>query len=246
MYIYVSVSSVSGFSSCSYGHSQCFQPFLHPLHKAQHGKGISTAQGSTVLACSFTSQLSCCIIINTLLVESQCFRPRGGHQPAQVFWDAGNCEDPSCRLPRAQNLQRFLPSVCIFNKFTLRCYWLDWFPLFHQIICYFFAADTRSSWKRKHPQLETTRREAQIFYLSMTRLRKSGSSARPRWDPTMWKMSFNFSYKSSDMFLLNSWPLDWQVFMKESLEQRLEKDRDEVRRQAAMIIRAHLLTFSAK
>lgn len=36
-----------------------------------------------------------------------------------------------------------------------------------------------------------------------------------------------------------------QVFMKESLEQRLEKDRDEVRRQAAMIIRAHLLTFSA-
>lgn len=34
--------------------------------------------------------------------------------------------------------------------------------------------------------------------------------------------------------------------MKESLEQRLEKDRDEVRCQAAMIIRAHLLTFSAK
>ncbi|KAA8577937.1 hypothetical protein FQN60_008770, partial [Etheostoma spectabile] len=44
---------------------------------------------------------------------------------------------------------------------------------------------------------------------------------------------------------------EWQlgktkVFMKESLEQRLEKDRDELRRQAAMIIRAHLLTFSAK
>ncbi|XP_043999049.1 unconventional myosin-X isoform X2 [Gambusia affinis] len=44
---------------------------------------------------------------------------------------------------------------------------------------------------------------------------------------------------------------EWQlgktkVFMKESLEQRLEKDRDEIRRQAAMIIRAHLLTFSAK
>ncbi|KAG7245550.1 hypothetical protein CRUP_007635, partial [Coryphaenoides rupestris] len=36
------------------------------------------------------------------------------------------------------------------------------------------------------------------------------------------------------------------VFMKESLEQRLEKDRDEVRRKAAMVIRAHLLTFSAK
>lgn len=34
--------------------------------------------------------------------------------------------------------------------------------------------------------------------------------------------------------------------MKESLEQHLEKDRDEVRRRAAMIIRAHLLTFSAK
>ncbi|KAM9708717.1 unconventional myosin-X isoform 3-T3 [Menidia menidia] len=44
---------------------------------------------------------------------------------------------------------------------------------------------------------------------------------------------------------------EWQlgktkVFMKESLEHHLEKDRDEVRRQAAMIIRAHLLTFSAK
>ncbi|KAK1893530.1 Unconventional myosin-X, partial [Dissostichus eleginoides] len=44
---------------------------------------------------------------------------------------------------------------------------------------------------------------------------------------------------------------EWQlgktkVFMKEALEQRLEKDRDEVRRQAAMIIRAHLLTFCAK
>ncbi|CAL8273724.1 unnamed protein product [Merluccius merluccius] len=44
---------------------------------------------------------------------------------------------------------------------------------------------------------------------------------------------------------------EWQigktkVFMKESLEQRLEKDRDEVRRRAAMVIRAHLLTFSAK
>uniref|UniRef100_A0A672HW69 Myosin X, like 1 n=1 Tax=Salarias fasciatus TaxID=181472 RepID=A0A672HW69_SALFA len=44
---------------------------------------------------------------------------------------------------------------------------------------------------------------------------------------------------------------EWQlgktkVFMKESLEHRLEKDRDEVRRKAAMIIRAHLLTFSAK
>ncbi|XP_061599184.1 unconventional myosin-X [Cololabis saira] len=44
---------------------------------------------------------------------------------------------------------------------------------------------------------------------------------------------------------------EWQlgktkVFMKESLEHLLEKDRDEVQRQAAMIIRAHLLTFSAK
>ncbi|XP_060939098.1 unconventional myosin-X, partial [Limanda limanda] len=44
---------------------------------------------------------------------------------------------------------------------------------------------------------------------------------------------------------------EWQfgktkVFLKECLEQRLEKDRDEIRRQAAMIVRAHLLTFSAK
>ncbi|XP_059908614.1 unconventional myosin-X [Gadus macrocephalus] len=44
---------------------------------------------------------------------------------------------------------------------------------------------------------------------------------------------------------------EWQigktkVFMKEALEQRLEKDRDEVRRAAAMVIRAHLLAYSAR
>ncbi|KAM4624860.1 unconventional myosin-X [Polymixia lowei] len=58
--------------------------------------------------------------------------------------------------------------------------------------------------------------------------------------------------RSTDLLLkYDKTKKDWQlgktkVFMKESLEQRLEKDRDEVRRQAAMIIRAHLLTFSAK
>uniref|UniRef100_H3C4L1 Myosin X, like 1 n=1 Tax=Tetraodon nigroviridis TaxID=99883 RepID=H3C4L1_TETNG len=58
--------------------------------------------------------------------------------------------------------------------------------------------------------------------------------------------------KSTDLLIkYDKTKKEWQlgktkVFMKESLEQRLEKDRDEVRCQAAMIIRAHLLTFSAK
>ncbi|XP_045081439.1 unconventional myosin-X isoform X2 [Coregonus clupeaformis] len=44
---------------------------------------------------------------------------------------------------------------------------------------------------------------------------------------------------------------EWQlgktkVFMKESLEQRLEKERDEVRRKAGMVIRAHILTYTAR
>lgn len=34
--------------------------------------------------------------------------------------------------------------------------------------------------------------------------------------------------------------------MKESLEQRLEKERDEVRRKAGMVIRAHILTYTAR
>ncbi|TNN24861.1 Unconventional myosin-X [Liparis tanakae] len=34
--------------------------------------------------------------------------------------------------------------------------------------------------------------------------------------------------------------------MKEHLEHRLEKDRDDVRSKAAMVIRAHVLTFSAR
>uniref|UniRef100_A0A3Q3AHQ9 Myosin X, like 1 n=1 Tax=Kryptolebias marmoratus TaxID=37003 RepID=A0A3Q3AHQ9_KRYMA len=58
--------------------------------------------------------------------------------------------------------------------------------------------------------------------------------------------------RSTDfLFKYDKTKKEWQlgktkVFMKESLEHLLEKDRDEVRRQAAMIIRAHLLTFSAK
>uniref|UniRef100_A0A8C7IJ18 Myosin X, like 1 n=1 Tax=Oncorhynchus kisutch TaxID=8019 RepID=A0A8C7IJ18_ONCKI len=44
---------------------------------------------------------------------------------------------------------------------------------------------------------------------------------------------------------------EWQlgktkVFMKESLEQHLEKERDEVRRKAGMVIRAHILTYTAR
>lgn len=32
--------SFQGLPPCSHGHSQCVQPFLHPLHKAQHEKGL--------------------------------------------------------------------------------------------------------------------------------------------------------------------------------------------------------------
>ncbi|KAG5833155.1 hypothetical protein ANANG_G00272860 [Anguilla anguilla] len=44
---------------------------------------------------------------------------------------------------------------------------------------------------------------------------------------------------------------EWQlgktkVFLKEALEQRLEKEREEVRRQAGMVIRAHVLSYVAR
>ncbi|XP_018581220.1 unconventional myosin-X-like [Scleropages formosus] len=44
---------------------------------------------------------------------------------------------------------------------------------------------------------------------------------------------------------------EWQmgktkVFLKEALEQRLEKERDEVRRKAGMVIRAHILSYVAR
>uniref|UniRef100_A0A8C2WQY0 Myosin X, like 1 n=1 Tax=Cyclopterus lumpus TaxID=8103 RepID=A0A8C2WQY0_CYCLU len=62
----------------------------------------------------------------------------------------------------------------------------------------------------------------------------------------------DFSSRCTDLLLkYDKTKKEWQlgktkVFMKEYLEHRLEKDRDEVRSKAAMIIRAHLLTFSAK
>ncbi|KAJ8256047.1 hypothetical protein COCON_G00199110 [Conger conger] len=37
-----------------------------------------------------------------------------------------------------------------------------------------------------------------------------------------------------------------QVFLKEALEQRLEKEREEVRRKAGMVIRAHILSYVAR
>uniref|UniRef100_A0AAQ5Z522 Myosin X, like 3 n=1 Tax=Amphiprion ocellaris TaxID=80972 RepID=A0AAQ5Z522_AMPOC len=37
-----------------------------------------------------------------------------------------------------------------------------------------------------------------------------------------------------------------QVFLKEALEQRLEKEREEVRRRAGMVIRAHILSYVAR
>jgi len=37
-----------------------------------------------------------------------------------------------------------------------------------------------------------------------------------------------------------------QVFLKEALEQRLEKEREEVRTAAGMVIRAHILSYVAR
>lgn len=53
------------------------------------------------------------------------------------------------------------------------------------------------------------------------------------------------------MFLSLSFPagrgvLILQVFLKEALEQRLEKEREEVRRRAGMVIRAHILSYVAR
>ena len=65
-----------------------------------------------------------------------------------------------------------------------------------------------------------------------------------------WSIVFaqNVSILIEDFNINHALPLcsPLQVFMKESLEQRLEKDRDEVRRAAAMVIRAHLLAYSAR
>uniref|UniRef100_A0A7N8YIS5 Myosin X, like 1 n=1 Tax=Mastacembelus armatus TaxID=205130 RepID=A0A7N8YIS5_9TELE len=87
--------------------------------------------------------------------------------------------------------------------------------------------------------------------LETVKIRRAGFPVRrtfkdffSRYHPRAFGKTFSrafFCLSLLDLFLFTL-----KVFMKESLEQRLEKDRDEVRRQAAMIIRAHLLTFSAK
>uniref|UniRef100_A0A8B9L0L7 Myosin X, like 1 n=1 Tax=Astyanax mexicanus TaxID=7994 RepID=A0A8B9L0L7_ASTMX len=58
--------------------------------------------------------------------------------------------------------------------------------------------------------------------------------------------------KCTDLLMKYDWvKKEWQlgktkVFMKESLEQKLEKERDEVRRKAGLIIRAYLLRYTAR
>lgn len=53
------------------------------------------------------------MVFVVLLVESKCVQPGGRPEPAQVFWDVGDGEDPSGRLPRPQNFQRLLLSVSL-------------------------------------------------------------------------------------------------------------------------------------
>uniref|UniRef100_A0A3B3B6B1 Myosin X, like 1 n=1 Tax=Oryzias melastigma TaxID=30732 RepID=A0A3B3B6B1_ORYME len=58
--------------------------------------------------------------------------------------------------------------------------------------------------------------------------------------------------RCSEIFLLldkdkKEWKLGkTKVFLKEALEQRLEKEREEVRRRAGMVIRAHILSYVAR
>nr|XP_043875706.1 unconventional myosin-X isoform X2 [Solea senegalensis] len=58
--------------------------------------------------------------------------------------------------------------------------------------------------------------------------------------------------KCSELLLLHdrtkkAWQLGkTKVFLKEALEQRLEKEREEVRRRAGMVIRAHILSYVAR
>lgn len=46
-----------------------------------------------------------------LATEAQPVRSRRGPEPAEVLWDAGNCEDPPGWISRPQNLQGFLQQV---------------------------------------------------------------------------------------------------------------------------------------
>lgn len=43
------------------------------------------------------------IIWIIFLVESKCVQPGSCPEPAEVFWDVGDCEDPSGWFPRPQN-----------------------------------------------------------------------------------------------------------------------------------------------
>ncbi|KAM9447915.1 unconventional myosin-X [Salvelinus alpinus] len=66
---------------------------------------------------------------------------------------------------------------------------------------------------------------------------------RPTDDPRGWCTELLMSYDPTKR--------DWQlgktkVFLKEELEHRLEKEREEVRRQAGMVIRAHILSYVAR
>lgn len=45
------------------------------------------------------------------LTEAQPIRSRCGPEPVEVFWDAGNREDPPSWISRPQNLQGFLQQV---------------------------------------------------------------------------------------------------------------------------------------
>uniref|UniRef100_A0A8B9L4C5 Myosin X, like 1 n=1 Tax=Astyanax mexicanus TaxID=7994 RepID=A0A8B9L4C5_ASTMX len=83
--------------------------------------------------------------------------------------------------------------------------------------------------------------------LETVKIRRAGFPVRRTF-----KDFFNEKKKCTDLLMKYDWvKKEWQlgktkVFMKESLEQKLEKERDEVRRKAGLIIRAYLLRYTAR
>uniref|UniRef100_A0A8D3AFU5 Unconventional myosin-X-like n=2 Tax=Scophthalmus maximus TaxID=52904 RepID=A0A8D3AFU5_SCOMX len=97
--------------------------------------------------------------------------------------------------------------------------------------------------------------------LETVKIRRAGFSVRRTFQDfySRYKMILKSKIHSDDekqscselLVLHDKTKKEWQlgktkVFLKEALEQRLEKEREEVRRRAGMVIRAHILSYVAR